>query len=317
MGKGVTFDVSLDVVFTAPYGTKQAEVWLPVPKDDNAQQVEAYRTEPGCLSDETEPLYNNHLVHFSYDKPQGGQIIKQSFKVTTHEMRWDLDPEKATIVREWPESFARYLRNEQNVVVDERAKELARKIVGEEKNPVRQAHLLMAWIMKTLNYDHNTCSLEASSVWALDKKVGHCSDYHGLATALGRAVGIPGRVTYGINPLPKNSPTHCKVEFYFAGYGWVSFDISETQKMVKKIEKDTTLEAAAKSEKIKSRYGPLRKRLPRQHLVQGRPGNLLSARACARNRELLLWSGQPISKPTASLCKTPIPAMATCANLPG
>ena len=251
MGKGVTFDVSFDVVFTAPYGTKQAEVWLAVPTSDNTQQVEAYRTEPAALSNQTEPLYHNRLVHFSYDKPQGGQIIKQSFKVTTHELRWDLDPEKAAIVKGWPESFARYLRNEEKVVVDENARALARKIIGEEKNPVRQSRLLMSYIMKTLNYDHTTCSLEASSVWALDKKAGHCSDYHGLATALARACNIPARVTYGINPIPKNSPTHCKAEFYFAGYGWVSFDISETQKVVKKIEKDATLDDAAKGEKIK------------------------------------------------------------------
>lgn len=252
MGPGITYDVSFDVVFTAPYGTKQAEVWLAAPIGDNAQQVEAYRTEPAPVSNQKEPLYNNHLVYFSYDKPQGGQIIKQSFKVTTHELRWDLDPEKVEIVKEWPESFARYLRNEEKVVVDENAKALARKIVGEEKNPVRQSRLLMSYIMKTLNYDHTTCSLQASSVWALDKKVGHCSDYHGLATALARAVNIPARVTYGINPIPKNSPTHCKSEFYFAGYGWVSFDISETQKVVKKIEKDTTLDDAGKGEKIKS-----------------------------------------------------------------
>ncbi len=251
MGTGVTYDVSFDVVFTAPYGTKQAEVWLAVPTSDNAQQVEAYRTEPTAPSDQTEPLYNNRLVHFSYDKPQGGQIIKQSFKVTTHELRWDLDPEKVAIVKEWPESFARYLRNEEKVVVDENARALAGKIVGEEKNPVRQSRLLMAYIMKTLNYDHTTCSLEASSIWALEKKAGHCSDYHGLATALARACNIPARVTYGINPIPKNSPTHCKAEFYFAGYGWVSFDISETQKVVKKIEQDTTLDDAAKGEKIK------------------------------------------------------------------
>ncbi|MDQ3315053.1 MAG: methyltransferase domain-containing protein [Verrucomicrobiota bacterium] len=41
------------------------------------------------------------------------------------------------------------------------------------------------------------------------------------------------------------------VEFYFADYGWVSFDISETQKVVKKIEQNTTLDDAAKGEKIK------------------------------------------------------------------
>ena len=99
MGKGVTFDVSLDVVFTAPYGTKQADVWLAAPKEDNAQKVEGYRTEPAARSDQTEPLYKNRLVYFRYDKPQGGQIIKQSFKVTTHELRWDLDPEKAVVVK--------------------------------------------------------------------------------------------------------------------------------------------------------------------------------------------------------------------------
>lgn len=252
MGPDVTYDVSFDVVFTAPYGSKEANVWLPVPHTDNSQQVEGYRTEPAPVSSEVEPLYGNRLVHFTYEKPQGGQIIKQSFKVTTRDMRWDLDPAKATIVKDWPESFDPYLRNEAKVVVDDRAKDLARKIIGDEKNPVLQARLIMSYIMKTLNYDHTTCSLEASSVWALDKKAGHCSDYHGLATALARASNIPARVTYGINPIPKNSPTHCKVEFYFAGPGWVSFDISETQKMVKKLEKDATLDATAKSDKIKS-----------------------------------------------------------------
>ncbi len=252
MGTGVRYDVSFDIVFTAPAGTKQAGVWLPVPKTDNVQQVKGYRTEPPPATDEAEPLYHNHFVHFTYENPKGGQIIRQNFEVTTHELRWDLDPAKATIVEEWPNSFEPYLRSEPKVVVDQRAKGLAHKIVGQEKNPVLQARLLTHYIMKTLNYDHTTCSLEASSVWALDKKVGHCSDYHGLATALARAINIPAKVTYGINPLPKNSPSHCKAEFYFAGYGWVSFDISETQQLVKKIEKDDQLDAVAKNNKIKS-----------------------------------------------------------------
>ena len=60
---------------------------------------------------------------------------------------------------------------------------------------------------------------------------GHCSDYHGLCASLGRALGYPTRVTYGINPFPKNSPSHCKMEAYLPPYGWVSFDVSETQKL--------------------------------------------------------------------------------------
>lgn len=80
MGTSVTYDVSFDVVFTAPYGTKQAEVWLAVPTSDNAQQVEAYRTEPTAPSDQTEPLYNNRLVHFSYDKPQADKSSSRASK---------------------------------------------------------------------------------------------------------------------------------------------------------------------------------------------------------------------------------------------
>ena len=91
-------------------------------------------------------------------------------------------------------------------------------------------------------------SLQASSEQLLNKGMGHCSDYHGFCAAVGRALGYPTRVTYGINPFPKNSPSHCKMEAFLPPYGWVSFDVSETQRLVAEIDK---AEALSKDEKVK------------------------------------------------------------------
>jgi transglutaminase-like putative cysteine protease len=105
---------------------------------------------------------------------------------------------------------------------------------------------LIQWVNANMKYDHANCSLAASSQHALTEKAGHCSDYHGLCSALGRSLGYPTRVTYGINPFPKNGPSHCKLEAFVPSHGWVSFDVSETQKMIADIGKDKALDDAAR-----------------------------------------------------------------------
>ncbi len=63
---------------------------------------------------------------------------------------------------------------------------------------------------------------------------------------MGRVMSLPTRVTYGINPFPKASPSHCKLEAFLPPYGWVSFDVSETQKLTKLIRADQSLSATEK-----------------------------------------------------------------------
>jgi hypothetical protein len=59
-------------------------------------------------------------------------------------------------------------------------------------------------------------------------------------------LGYPTRVTYGLSLFPKSSPSHCKLEAFLPPYGWVSFDLSETQKLTQKIAADKTLDEARK-----------------------------------------------------------------------
>jgi len=99
----------------------------------------------------------------------------------------------------------------------------------------------MKWVDENLTYNHGDASLRADPSFAFRKRHGHCSDYHGLCAALGRALGSPTRVTYGLMLFPKNSPSHCRTEAFLPPYGWVSFDVSETQLLVARIQKDKKL----------------------------------------------------------------------------
>ena len=243
----VTYDVDFSVVVTPPYKTKVLKVWLPLPQSDFGQEVTEtglstfpMKVEPGL---ETEKAFGNKFAFFEFYDAQGAQQIRHQFRVKVWELHWSLDPSKVTTVSHWPSSFDRYRRGEdQAVVVDQRFHQLAEQIVPRRSNPLQEMDTLMNWVIRDFKYDHSDASLQASSLHALEKHHGHCSDYHGFCAAIGRALGYPTRVTYGINPFPKNSPSHCKLEAYLPPYGWVSFDVSETQNLLSAIAKDEKLD---------------------------------------------------------------------------
>ena len=244
----VTYNVSFDLVFTPRYHAERARVWMVKPQILPGQVVEEYQVSPAPASVAPDPLYGNTLLCVQYDKPNGAQVIRQRYRLTCSEMRWNIDPAKILNVAEYPASFRPFLRGEQSVVVNDRIRALARKVAVGARDPYEKARRVMLYVMETLTYGHDLCSLRASSLLALDRRHGHCSDYHGLCTALLRAVGVPARVAYGINPLDakKASPSHCKLEVYLAPYGWVNFDVSETDKALTRLDADRSKPAAEK-----------------------------------------------------------------------
>jgi transglutaminase-like putative cysteine protease len=248
----VTYDVDFSVVVTPPYHTKVLKVWLPLPQTDAGQEVTEGELSafPAAVKPKvgTEEVYGNKFAYFEFDHPEGAQVVRHTFKVKVWELRWDVDPAKVVAVEKWPATFDLYLRSDRAVVVDDRFKEVATKIVPQKRGEARDLAAVFAWVQDHMQYDHTHASLAASAEFALKEGRGHCSDYHGLCAALGRSLGYPTRITYGINPFPKNSPSHCKLEAFLPPYGWVSFDVAETQRFLADIKKDDKLDAKAKDE---------------------------------------------------------------------
>jgi transglutaminase-like putative cysteine protease len=258
----VTYEVEFVVTVTAPYHTKRLRVWLPLPPSDAAQEVSGRElvTFPLAVKPEIgkEPVFGNEFAYFEFDHPEGAQIIRHKFRIKVWELNWELDPARVPRESVFPRAFDRYLRGDETVVLDDSLAARLREIVPRRQGPAQDLATVMTWLNQRMKYDHSAASLKASSRHALETLGGHCSDYHGLCAAFGRALGFPTRVTYGINPFPKSSPSHCKFEAFLPPYGWVSFDVSETQRLVEAIGKSSDLPDAEKQMLIAAATNRLR-----------------------------------------------------------
>lgn len=258
----VAHDIELVVTVTAPYKTKVLQVWMPIPQSDNVQELvnSEITTFPVTVRPQvaTESVFGNKFAYFEFQNPQGAVIIRHTLQIKVSELHWDVDPEKVQAVSAWPNDFTPYLRGEeQAVVVDGRFETLLATIVPKRSNSLRDLGAVMDYVDDSFTYDHSKASLRASSAHALEQKTGHCSDYHGFCAAMGRLMKVPTRVTYGINTFPKASPSHCKLEAFLPPYGWVSFDVSETQKLVSLIRKDTALDDVSKERLVAAAHARL------------------------------------------------------------
>ena len=246
----VTTAVDFRVAVTAPPNTKVLKVWVPVPRTDAGQVVEqsGFATFPAAVAPSlhTEGVFGNRFAYFEFANPQGAQVITHTFRCTVWEQAWAVDPAKVAPVTDWPPAFAPFRRGERLIRVDGPFAELAEKLAADKPGPADRLGAVADWVQANLTYDHAATSLSADSTHALEKRRGDCSDYHGLCSSLGRALGVPTRVAYGLHLFPKNLPSHCKLEAFLAPYGWVSFDVSETQRLVKRIQAAPALSAAEK-----------------------------------------------------------------------
>lgn len=255
-GNPVTYDVDFSAVVTAPYHTKKLRVWMLLPQSDAGQEVteDSLTTFPMDVKPRIgkEAKYGNGFAYFEFDRPQGAQILRHRFTVKVWELRWDVDRTRVTRVERWPAGFDRYLHNDPSVTLDDTGRRLLKGIVAEPRGEVEDLEAVIGWIHKNLTYDHACASLTANAKNALKNRGGHCSDYHGLCAAFGRGLGYPTRIAYGINPFPKNSPSHCKLEAYLPPYGWVSFDVEQTQKLIGLINSAKDLTPQKKAQLVKA-----------------------------------------------------------------
>ena len=256
--KTVTFTVDMRFIVTAPYKAKSLKVWVPLPQSDNVQKIKHSKlsTFPTTVEPEIsiESKFKNKFAFFEFKNPNGAQIIRHQFQVTVSQLNWDADLSKVKRPSTWPKTFSPYLEPQ----IDDANREDLETLVselstsGSDYPSGQDLASTIDWVNENLTYDHSDSSLSGDANHALTRRRGHCSDYHGLCATMGRQLGYPSRITYGLALYPKNSPSHCKLESYLPPYGWVSFDVSETQKMIKRIQTDATLSADEKKQLAKA-----------------------------------------------------------------
>ena len=210
-----------------PAGSREAELFLPIPEDDAWQTVTDLSIEGAPFELVHDPTYGDTAARVAL--PKAGATLKISYEVLRRERSVDLS--RATL-RPAPDGYRRYLHDDRLVPVDDRVRAIARDIVRGQATPLDKARAIYAYTLAHMKYQKKGDGWGNGSIaWACDKKYGNCTDFHSLLIGLLRASGIPARFQIGYAVPPEAAGVlpgyHCWADFYLDGVGWVPVDASE------------------------------------------------------------------------------------------
>jgi hypothetical protein len=238
-GKTGVFDARHELKVTVPDGAKSVRIWFTMPQDVPEQKVENWKLDCALPTKVVTDDHGNKSVYVEVANPKTKEIaIVESFRVTRQEIVGNVDPSKAHALSDAEKKqFAADLAENANVKITPEMRELAKKIVGDETNPVKAARKLYDWTLDNIDYwvkdvKNKKASPVGSSEYCLSTRTGNCTDFHSLWAALARASGIPTRITYGSIFKPelagqdKDASYHCWPSFYASGIGWISHDVA-------------------------------------------------------------------------------------------
>lgn len=235
-----TFEVRNEITVKVPDGAQRVRVWVALPQENDPAQVVRNLTiqapYPHRIETDSE---GSRVLYLETAGPKDKQFsIVETFTVTRSEVRDHIDASKARPITDADrQRFARYLRADKHVVIDDEIRKLADEIVGPETNPVLAARKLYDWVLKNVDYwvkdpKNKKASPVGSTTYCLTFRTGNCTDFESLWTSLARAKGIPTQIVYGsflkpeLRASDQDQSYHCWAEFYAPGLGWLHHDVA-------------------------------------------------------------------------------------------
>ena len=211
-------------------GAVQTELWLPLPKEDGAQEVsDLVVSAPGEHDTPVEAKYGNTLLRVRGKAEElSGKVVTVSFRVTRH-------PSEGSPATESADELRKYLEPDRLVPIDGIIAERAEQTASKLTDPTDKARALYDDVVAKLSYDKSGVGWgKGDAIYACTKEQGNCTDFHSLFIGMCRAEKIPARFTIGY-PLPPDhgegtiAGYHCWAEFLVNGE-WKPVDASEANK---------------------------------------------------------------------------------------
>lgn len=241
-----SFAVENRFVVDVPASTTEVDAWFALPADDDdLQRVSAFAVDvdaPTAAAVETREVRDavgNRFLHVEARNAAGGSIVvTTTFDLTRTEAVHAADPDQTRpLTPDERRELTAYLEENANVQMTPQVEATAAEVVGDERNPVRQARLLYDWVLDHVTYwvkdpSRMKASAVGSSEYCMDQRCGNCTDFHSLYTALARAAGLPTRMVYGsffkgpLDGQDRDQSYHCWVEFFAPELGWIPLDVA-------------------------------------------------------------------------------------------
>jgi len=228
-------------------GRGPVHVWIPLPRDDDAQQVVKLDVDAnidGVI--EAGDEHGNRWWHGSLEVSNGEPIwVRLEAIIERRPLADASGPGAPAAPAPDPASLQRYLEANERVLVGH---EILDPILAEirekagSQQPDRMARAIYDWVVDNVEYKKVGSGWgNGDTFWACNERYGNCTDFHALLISLARTEGIPARFEMGF-PIPdgKNAGKiegyHCWVELYLPDVGWMPVDASEAFKHPEKRE---------------------------------------------------------------------------------
>jgi transglutaminase-like putative cysteine protease len=222
-----------------PQGTKQVDLWIPVPHDDAYQTITSVAVESPVPYTIDQATDGNRILHIRVTHPE-----KTAYSVL---LRFDaLRREHVTpsIDSDPPADLAHWLQPARLVPINSQIRTWAEQVVtkAHAHTDLEMARAIYNNILSTMTYDKSGEGWGRGDIYyACSRRRGNCSDFHAVLIGYCHALGIPAKFEIGF-PLPAERGQgniegyHCWAEFYAKGIGWVPIDASEASKHPEKRE---------------------------------------------------------------------------------
>jgi len=223
-------------VKSAPAGSREVDLWLPVAGDTPFQTVILKSVSaPAGYTIAVEPTLGNRIFHVRVPASSLPLTVRLDYDVTRNERRTDLAAKRSGATLS-PSDRDRYLAGSPLVPVGASVDSLS-GFDGATGDSLAVARAAYDHVMSKMRYDKpaNSGWGSGSTEWACKEGFGNCTDFHAYFMSLTRTHGIPSRFLMGM-PLPPDKKEgeiagyHCWAEFFAPERGWVPVDISEADR---------------------------------------------------------------------------------------
>lgn len=226
----VKYRFAIDVPVTEELVGDTIKVWMPVPLTSARQQdVSIVSTsQPDFILSGDRSVHNS--IYFQQLAKELGDTMHFWYEAefVTRGQHFPIEKLYAAI-KEYDKSsplYKAYTSFENPHIV--RLDELARSIVGDEKNPVKQSEMVFDYIVANYPWAgaREYSTIDCIPEYVIKEGHGDCGQVSLLYISLMRTLGVPARWESGWMLHPGEKNLHDWAEVYFEGVGWVPVDVS-------------------------------------------------------------------------------------------